>query len=79
MGQYIDKMSGPTNDIFDGYSYIMVIIWINMLFGVGLPLLFPLTLISAIVTYGFEKIKTVYWYKKSAMLNDRLNKNAIKT
>ena len=73
MGQYINKMSGPTNDIFDGYSYIMVIIWINMFFGVGLPLLFPLTLISAIITYVFEKIKTVYWYKKSAMLNDRLN------
>ncbi|CAI2372771.1 unnamed protein product [Moneuplotes crassus] len=79
MGQYINKMSGPTNDIFDGYSYIMVIIWINMYFGVGLPLLFPLTLISAIITYAFEKIKTVYWYKKSSMLNDRLNKNAIKT
>jgi hypothetical protein len=79
IGQYIDKMSGSTNDIFDGYSYIMVIIWINMYFGVGLPLLFPLTLISAIITYVFERLKTIYWYKKSAMLNDRLNKNAIKT
>ena len=78
MGQYIDKNSGSTNDIFDVYSYITVIVWINMYFGVGLPLLFPLTFISAVVTYVFEKMKTVYWYKKSAMINDRLNNNAIK-
>jgi hypothetical protein len=79
MGQYITKMSGPENDIFDNYSYIMTIVWINMYFGVGLPLLFPLTLISLVSLYVFEKFLTVYWYKKSPMLNDRLNKNAIKT
>lgn len=72
-------MSGPENDIFDGYSYILVITWINMFFGVGLPLLFPLSLISLIINYVFERFLQVYWYKKSAMLNDRLNKNAIKT
>jgi len=78
ISQYIDKMSGPQNDIFDNYSYIITIVWINMVFGVGLPLLFPLTLASLISLYIFEKLLTVYWYKKSAMLNDRLNKNAIK-
>lgn len=79
IGQYIDIHSGPENDIFDGYSYIMVITWINMFFGVGLPLLFPLSLLSFIINYLFERILQVYWYKKSAMINDRLNKNAIKT
>lgn len=79
MGQYIDKMSGSENDIFDHYSFIMVVVFINMYFGVGLPLLFPLTLIAILFLYIFERLLTIYWYKKSAMINDRLNKNAIKT
>lgn len=79
MGQYIDKRSGGENDIFDQYSFVMMVIFINMYFGVGLPMLFPLTLIFIIILYVLERFLTVYWYKKSAMINDRLNKNAIKT
>lgn len=49
-----------------------------MAFGVGLPILFPLTLIAIISLYIFERIFQVYWYQKSAMINDFLNKNALR-
>ena len=63
MGQYINKMSGSENDIFDRYSFIMMVIFINMFYGVGLPLLFPLTLIALIILYFSERILTCFWYK----------------
>lgn len=63
MGQYIEVMSNPENDIFDRYAFIMMVIWINMAFGVGLPILFPLTLIALLSLYVFERVLQVYWYK----------------
>ena len=48
-----------------------------MMYGLGLPVLFPLTLINLIITYVVHKLATVYWNQKSNILDDTLNKNAV--
>jgi len=56
MGQYIDLMKGDEFNLADNYSYIIVLVLINLLYGVGLPILFPLTLIAWIFQYGLNWI-----------------------
>lgn len=41
--------SGYDNFLYDRYSNLVVIIAVNMMYGVGLPLLFPLTLFSIVL------------------------------
>ncbi|CAI2373992.1 unnamed protein product [Moneuplotes crassus] len=75
--QYIRCHMGPENEIFDRYAFMLMMIYINITFGVGLPLLFPMTLIALICHYVFEKLFQVHWYSKSVMMGDFLNKDAL--
>ena len=50
-----------------------------MMYGAGLPLLFPLTLFSVVLQYLVEKLVTVYYYRKSPMLDEKINHNAYTT
>jgi hypothetical protein len=79
IGQYLEVISNPENEIFDRYAFILMMIYINMFFGVGLPVLFPLTLVALVTFYVAERILQVYWYRKSPMFSDYLNRNAIRT
>lgn len=75
--QYVRCHEGPENEIFDRYAFMLMMIYINMAFGIGLPILFPLTLLALIFHYTFERIYQVYWYSRSVMMGDFLNKNAL--
>lgn len=54
MGQYVELMKGDEFNIADNYSLIVVVVLINLLYGVGLPILFPLTLFAWISQYAFN-------------------------
>jgi len=77
IGSYVEMMSGDENELYNSYSWIVVIVLINMLYGVGLPLLFPLTLFAWISSYVFNRLATVYYFKKTPMMDNSNNKNAI--
>jgi hypothetical protein len=79
ISQYVRIHSNPENEIFDRYAFVLMMIFINMAFGVGLPILFPLTLMALVSLYVFERLFQVYWYQKSVMIIDFLNKNAIRS
>lgn len=79
IAQYANLVSGCENFFYDRYSNLTVIIWVNMMYGVGLPLLFPLTLFSIVLQYIIEKLLTVYYYRKSPMLDEKINHNAYTT
>ena len=46
LGQYIELRKGDEFSLVDNYSYITVVMLLNLLYGVGIPLLFPLTLFA---------------------------------
>jgi hypothetical protein len=77
IGGYVELIANEEMALFDCYSHIIVIVLINMLYGVGIPVLFPLTLFAWISLYVFGRVATVYYYKKSPMMDNSMNKNAI--
>jgi len=44
------------------YSSLMVQIFTSMLFGVGVPILFPIVLLNLIVLYTLDRLLVVYMY-----------------
>lgn len=66
----VDLLSGPENHLSYRYSHIVSLVFITMVFGVGIPILFPITLIAVVVQYVFERLLTVYYYSKPIMKED---------
>lgn len=56
----------------------MNIVFVTLMYGVGLPLLFPIALLSFFILYCNERILLAYWYKQPPSLDERMNNSAIK-
>jgi len=48
-----------------------------MMYGVGLPILFPIAALSYFIFYVVERYQVAYTYKMPPMLDDSLTLNAI--
>ena len=72
--EYADIKSAEHFEINSQYPKIMTIIMVCMVYGFGLPVLFPLTLVFLCITYCAHKLFIVYWYRKPPMYDDTLNK-----
>ena len=55
MNSYKDELKGNELLIYRRYSYILVIFYITMMYGIGMPILFPLAAISFIVLWVVER------------------------
>lgn len=61
--QYVNLYAGPKYSIHYKYSSIMNIVFITMMFGAGLPILFPLASVSLISMYLIEKFEIYYVFQ----------------
>jgi hypothetical protein len=73
----VEVQSGPDNLIFEKYSNVMNLIFVGLTFGVGMPILFPVTLGCLIEYYLIERILTVFYYRKPDMIDDEVNNTAL--
>ena len=53
--QYLDLYSGPDFIIHFKYSFILNVTYVTMLYGAGLPILFPIAVLSYIIFYICER------------------------
>jgi hypothetical protein len=75
--QYIELYSGPIFFIHYKYSAILNIVFVTMMYGMGLPILFPIASLSLLTLYCMEKIMLHYVYREPPMYDEKLNKNAL--
>ena len=47
------------------------------MYGLALPLLYPIAVLYLVVFYFIDRILITYYYKKPPMYDDKLNKEAI--
>jgi hypothetical protein len=74
---YIDLYAGPEFYMHQKYSNIINIAFMTFMFGAGIPLLFPIALLSFIVIYILERILVAYYYRAPSMMDDKLSRTAI--
>jgi hypothetical protein len=68
---------GPDFFVHYKYSAILNITFVTMMYGVGLPVLFPIASASLLVLYLIEKLSLYYSYREPPMYDASLNKNAL--
>jgi len=74
---YKDLYSGADYVIHFKYSGILNIVFITMMYGVGMPILFFIAMINFLNQYFCERLIVAYGMKQPPALDDKLTKNAV--
>lgn len=77
MQTYVDIYSGPEYMIHFKYSSIMNVTFVTMMYGLGVPILFPIAAFSYFVFYTLERLLTAYFYQLPPTFDDQMTKNAL--
>ena len=77
LGAYRDLYSGVDYVIHFKYSGMLNIMYITMMYGLGMPILFPLAAFNYFNQYLCERIIVSYCCKQPPALDDKLTKNCI--
>jgi len=60
------------------YSAILNMAFVSMMYGVGLPLLFPIGLFAYTILYIVERFCVFYYYKQPPMFDDAMTRNTLR-
>lgn len=75
--QYANLYAGPQYFMHYKYSAILNVCFCTFMYGFGLPLLFPIALLTFIILYFVEK-SMLYWsYQMPPMYDERLNDDVL--
>ncbi|CAI2370510.1 unnamed protein product [Moneuplotes crassus] len=71
--EFANLRSGGTLNLHSPYSQVLVAIMICFMYGLGLPILFPLTFFFIAVIYLTFKIGVVYWFQRPPQFESALS------
>ena len=71
--QYVNLHSGPEYFMHYKYSGLMNVAFLALMFGTGMPQLFPIAALSFVVLYSIENYMLYYLYKKPPDYDEKLN------
>ena len=74
---YRDVYSGPKHEIHSKYANILKVMYITMMYGLGMPILFLVAVFTFINQYVCERIGIAYFYQQPPAYDDILSKNAL--
>jgi len=75
--QYVNLHSGPEYFMHYKYSGLMNVAFLALMFGPGIPELFPIAAASFIVLYCVENYMLYYVYRKPPAYDERLNDSVL--
>lgn len=64
-------------NIHNKYAYILSTTWVTFLFGPGLPVLFPICLLSKLMLYTCNRIELAYFSRRPPVYDGKMNKTVI--
>lgn len=77
MQLYVDIYSGPEYLIHFKYSGVLNVTFVTMMYGLGVPILFPIAAWSYFVLYTLERLLTAYFYQLPPTFDDQMTINAL--
>ena len=76
--KYLNLHAGPEFQIHNRYSAILVIVFVCMLYGTGIPILYPIAFISLFIRYIMDRVLLTYYNQKPPQYDDDLAKETNK-
>jgi len=77
VAQYVAKHAGEPYIVHFKLSMVFNIVFVTMLYGMGIPLLFPIGVFAGFIFWALERYCVAYTYQAPPSLDDRLTKNAV--
>lgn len=74
---YVNTYAGPVHLMHFKYATAMNTIYTCFMYGLALPLMFPIGALTFINIYVVEKLCVAYWYQKPPMYGPGLNASAL--
>ena len=74
----MELYTGPNHIVHYRFSGILNVAYVTMLYGVGLPMLFPIAFLSFFVIYSVERYQIAYTYQLPPAMDDKMTQNALK-
>jgi hypothetical protein len=59
------------------YSTILNIIYVTMMYGLGMPILFPIAVVSFFIFWATERYQIAYCYQLPPAMDDKMTTNAM--
>jgi hypothetical protein len=75
--QYVNLYSGPSYFIHSKYASILMMCFVVMMYGPGIPLLYFIALLAFLVLYVLDRILLAYYYEQPPTLDDKLTKSTL--
>lgn len=76
--QYVDLYGGGDFQIHFRYASIMTMVFLSFMYGMAIPILFPVTLFGITSIYVNERVLLAYSYKKPPPLDEDLELRSYK-
>lgn len=76
--EFIDLYGGPEYIMHFKFSNILNVTYVTMVYGLGLPLLFPIALLSYFIFWAVERYMLAYVYRKPPNMDEAMIKNGMK-
>ena len=70
---YINSYQGPVYFMHFKYAALLNIVFVTMMYGFGIPILFPIGALAIIILYLVEKTMLYYAYRLPPMYDERLS------
>ncbi len=77
MQVYVDLYSGPEYFIHFKYSGMMNVTFVTMMYGCGMPVLFPIAAFTYFNLYTLERLLVAYFVQLPPTFDDKMTKNAV--
>lgn len=74
---YINLYAGPEYAMHFKYSGMMNVLFVCFMYGLAIPMLFPISLMAFTVLYTMEKLTITYFFRQPPMFDEKLNESAI--
>lgn len=71
--QYVELYSGPVYFIHYKYSSILNIAFVTFMYGLGIPVMYPIAVAQFFILYLVEKLMIYYSYRQPPMYDNKLN------
>ena len=69
----MNAYAGPDHFMHFKYAHLMNIVFVTMMFGIAIPVLFPIAAFAIGILYLVEKTMLFYAYKLPPMYDERLS------
>lgn len=61
------------------YAHLLVVVFVTMMYGIAIPILFPIAALAVFILYAVEKSMLFYAYRLPPMYDERMSQSVINT